>query len=144
MRAIASVAVALVLAFASLWPAARAEAPAGDQAEMIRSVIEQQLEAFQVDDGDRAFAFASPNIKRMFQTPERFMAMVRQGYQPVYRPQEVRFLDVIDVQGTPTQRVLLIGPDGKVVVAYYGMEQQPDGGWKISGCVLQEGPGHSI
>jgi hypothetical protein len=39
-------------------------------------------------------------------------------------------------EGRLVQRVLLVGPDGVPVTALYFMEQQPDGSWKISGCVL--------
>ncbi len=102
----------------------------------IRKVIEEQLGAFQRDDAQAAFAQASPNIQAMFQTPDRFMSMVRGGYQPVYRPRQVEFRDIIDIDGTPTQKVFIIGPDGAPVMALYPMEQQADGTWKISGCYL--------
>ena len=147
MRTIFGLSLALVLALAGHAAPARAESAAdlgGDELASIRNVIEQQLQAFQVDDGTRAFEFASPDIQRMFQSPDRFMAMVRQGYRPVYRPREVNFLDLIDVGGVPTQRVLLVGPDGDVVTAYYAMERQADGTWKIDGCVLQGAPDLAI
>ena len=68
---------------------ARAETPSGvgaaDRAA-IRQVIEGQLDAFRRDDGVAAFSFASPSIRRMFETPDIFMDMVLRGYQEVYRP----------------------------------------------------------
>lgn len=103
----------------------------------IRAIIERQLAAFQRDDGVTAFGFASPTIRAIFGTPENFMSMVRGGYAPVYRPREVEFQDLADIDGVPTQRVLLVGPDGKVVVAHYLMQRQPDGTWRINGCVLK-------
>ena len=72
----------------------------------------------------------------MFGTTEAFMAMVRDGYPQVYRPREVEFRDLADIGGRLTQRVLLVGPDGDVVVAHYFMQRQPDGAWRIDGCVL--------
>ena len=108
-------------------PAARAQEavplamPAGDQSA-IRQVIEQQLQAFQHDDGEAAFAFASPDIQGIFRDPASFLAMVRGGYMPVYRPREVEFRDIVSYQDHPTQRVLLVGPDNVPVVAYYLME----------------------
>jgi DNA-binding transcriptional LysR family regulator len=102
----------------------------------IREVIARQLEAFRRDDGDAAFAFASPGIQAIFRDPETFMAMVRAGYGPVYRPHEVEFRDIVGYRGQPTQRVLLVGPDNVPVVAYYLMERQPDGSWRIDGCIL--------
>ncbi len=104
--------------------------------QAIRMVIEEQLGAFQRDDAQAAFAQATPNIQAIFQTPDRFMRMVRGGYQPVYRPRQVEFRDIIDIDGAPTQRVFIIGPDGVPVIALYPMEQQADGTWKIGGCYL--------
>ena len=56
----------------------------------IRQVIENQLAAFQRDDGSEAFSYASPGIQRRFGTPDNFMAMVRSGYAAVYRPRRSR------------------------------------------------------
>ena len=104
--------------------------------QAIRSVIEAQLAAFQADDGATAFGFASPAIQEMFGDPATFLAMVRAAYLPVYRPREVRFERLILLQGEPVQPVLLVGPDLEVVTAYYAMQEQPDGSWRINGCVL--------
>ena len=107
----------LVLALAFTPVPARAGALDGvgdaDRVE-IRGIIERQLAAFQRDDGATAFGFASPTIRAIFGTPENFMSMVRDGYAPVYRPREVEFQDLADIDGVPTQRVLLVGPDGRV------------------------------
>ncbi|EWY36476.1 hypothetical protein N825_26535 [Skermanella stibiiresistens SB22] len=107
------------------------------------AVIQGQLDAFQRDDADAAFGYASPMIQGMFGSPATFIGMVRQGYPPVYRPRGVDFLDLAVVDGRLTQRVLLVGPDGAAVVALYFMERQPDGAWRIDGCVLLEAPGRS-
>ena len=102
----------------------------------VQDVIRQQMDAFRRDDGQMAFSFATPDIRRMFQTPEVFMSMVRQGYAPVYRPREVEFRDVIARDGKVVQRVYVVGPDGVPVIALYTMERQSNGVWKIGGCTL--------
>ena len=109
---------------------------AADEARAIRAVIQSQLEAFRRDDGAAAFAHASPGIRDRFGSAETFMAMVRQGYAPVYRPREVEFLEAALRGGTPIQSVRFVGPDGASVVALYAMEQQPDGTWRISAVYL--------
>lgn len=118
-----------------------ARAPAGELADAdrtaIRSTIESQLAAFQHDDGTAAFAYAAPFIKQKFRDPTTFMRMVRTGYAPVYRPRSVEFVDVTEIAGTPTQRVVVVGPDGITYLAYYPMERQPDGRWLIGGCILR-------
>ncbi|BAZ10494.1 hypothetical protein NIES4071_23160 [Calothrix sp. NIES-4071] len=102
----------------------------------IRFVIEQQLQAFQQDNAEEAFTFASPEIKAQFQTPENFFKMVKIGYQAVYRPRSVLFENITTIQGNITQLVLLLDPDGVPVRALYLMEKQPEGVWKINGCFL--------
>ena len=104
----------------------------------IRAVIEAQLGAFQSDDGERAFGYASPNIRGIFRTADNFMAMVQQGYPPVYRPRAVRFGHLVDVDTALIQKVYITGPDGTQVLALYVMERQADGSWRINGCMLAE------
>ena len=114
----------------------QAQVSAADQTA-IRDVIEGQVEAFRRDDGATAFGYASPSIQGMFGTAETFMDMVRQGYRPVYRPQVFEFREIVTLQGMVTQKVHVIGPDGRPVTAFYPMTQQPDGSWRIEGCYLQ-------
>jgi hypothetical protein len=115
---------------------AQAQVSPSDQ-EAIRDVIQRQVDAFRRDDGEAAFGLASPAIRVMFGNPDVFMDMVRQGYQPVYRPQVFEFREIVDLHGLPTQKVHVIGPDGRPVTAFYPMAQQPDGSWRIEGCYLQ-------
>ena len=103
----------------------------------IRDIIQSQVEAFRRDDGDAAFGYASPSIRGMFGSSEIFMDMVRQGYQPVYRPREFDFREIVTLHGQITQKVHVVGPDGQPVTAFYPMTQLPDGTWRIDGCYLQ-------
>ena len=106
-----------------------------DEAE-IQKVIRQQIEAFQRDDGKTAFALASPGIRAKFRSAEIFMKMVREGYQPVYRPQTWDFLSLEIMQGSPVQILRITGSDGWVYQAFYPMELQMDQTWKTNGCFL--------
>jgi hypothetical protein len=124
----------LMVAFAG---GARAEEPTTADRAAIRQVIEQQIEAFRRDDGEAAFGFASPTIRGMFGAPDVFMDMVRSGYRPVYRPKTFEFGALISLDGKPTQKVDVIGPDGRPVVAFYVMTRLADGSWRIDGCYLQ-------
>ncbi len=111
--------------------------PSGADGNAIVSVIQSQLDAFKADRAVEAFGYASPGIQAMFQTPDRFMQMVRSGYAAVYRPREVQFLDLVVEGGQLAQRVLFVGPDGVPVIAYYYMEKQADGSWRIGGVTLR-------
>lgn len=115
---------------------ATAQVSSSDQ-DAIRDVIQRQVDAFRRDDGETAFGFASPAIRGMFGSSDVFMDMVRQGYQPVYRPRVFEFREIVTLHGMVTQKVHVIGPDGRPVTAFYPMAQQPDGSWRIEGCYLQ-------
>lgn len=115
---------------------ATAQVSSSDQ-DAIRDVIQRQVEAFRRDDGETAFGFASPAIRGMFGNSDVFMDMVRQGYQPVYRPRVFEFREIVTLHGMVTQKVHVVGPDGRPVTAFYPMAQQPDGSWRIEGCYLQ-------
>jgi hypothetical protein len=106
------------------------------QQEIIRSVIQQQLEAFQQDDAEGAFAFASPAIQSQFGASDIFMRMVKIGYAPVYRPRAVMFTELTTLEGMPAQTVMLMSENEELVQAVYLMQQQPDGSWRIHGCFL--------
>ncbi len=102
----------------------------------IQKVIRQQIEAFQQDDEEAAFALASPGIRAKFRTAKIFMKMVREGYPPVYRPRTMDFLSLEIMQGSPVQILRISGSDGGVYQAFYPMELQPDLTWKTNGCFL--------
>jgi hypothetical protein len=125
----------LVLVLAPL--SAPAQAP--DEAA-IRGTIQGQLDAFKSDDFGTAFGFASPMIRSMFGTADRFGMMVRQGYPMVWRPAEVEFLGLRDRGGQVWQMVLI--RDGNDVYHTLGYQMVPDGagGWRINGVqILREG-----
>jgi hypothetical protein len=132
----------LFLATAAL--AVRADDVSSADAAAIKSIVAGQIEAFRRDDGNAAYAYASPAIRDLFPTPDIFMDMVRKGYPPVYRPQSVVFGTVANSPTGLQQKVFLTGPDGKSYVAIYNMQRQPDGSWKINGCVLVEDKGATI
>ena len=111
--------------------------------EAIRRVISQQLDAFQRDDEIEAFSYASPSIQAQFKTPGEFMRMVRSGYEAVYRPRSTRFLEAFVLDGQIVQPLEVVAPDASLVVAYYLMERQPEGVWRIAGCVLGRAQGET-
>ena len=127
----------LILLALAAWPApapAPAAVPDADRAA-IQATIEAQIDAFRRNDDAAAFALASPMIQGMFETQDRFMAMVRTLYPPVHRPRLVDFGELVKIDGALVQKVELIGPDGTPALALYTMIRGPDG-WRINGVAL--------
>ena len=133
--------LAVLAAWLLLMAPARAESLSELDKQAFRNVITSQIEAFRAEDGAAAYSHAAPVIKQIFPNPDIFMNMVRQGYQPVYRPQSFRFGDAtLSASGRPIQRVSVVGPDGLSYEVVYTMERQPDGSWQISGCAIVRAP----
>ncbi len=117
-----------------------AAAPIEAQQDEIKSVISSQIQSFMKDDFARAFTFAAPNIKEIFQTSDRFGQMVRQSYPMVHHPAEVVFQGLREEAGTMQQNVLIRDLQGQYFVARYSMIQV-NGDWQISGVSIEQSPG---
>ncbi len=107
--------------------------------QAIQGIISSQIEAFLAEDADAAFAFAAPNIKRRFGTPEVFGRMVRQGYPMVWAPEDLRYLELRRIAGTWYQKVLITDDDGALHVLDYAMTETADG-WRIAGVQILPAP----
>lgn len=112
-----------------------ADAPLDGSA--FQKIIKNQMSAFASGNAQAAFSFATPSLQQRFQTPEFFMEMVRQGYQPVYKPKSVIFGQSKMTKIGPTQEVYVTGPKGNDWLALYSFEKEEDGTWRISGCYLK-------
>lgn len=117
--------------------AAQAQVKAADAAA-VRKVIEAQIDAFRKDDAERAFSYATPEIRLTFGTPQNFMEMVRSSYAVVYRPRSVAFdAPVYAGDDDLVQPVRLTDADGRAWLALYPMQRGSDGVWRTNGCQLR-------
>lgn len=133
-----SVLLSFCLMFLLLPAAANAQASLPRNPE-IEATIQRQLDAFSVDDVSGAFGFASPTIKGLFGTPERFGMMVRQGYPMVWRPGATRYLDLRQEQGRLFQRVMITDMQGRLHLLDFQMIPAGDG-WQINGVQVLQAP----
>ncbi len=129
-----------------------AEETATEQAEnsittrnaLIATVVNEQIDAFSKDDGERAFSFASPMIQAQFKTPETFMKMVKTGYGMVYRPKSFEIENVREANGLIFQPVLFNDQQSQLYKVVYQMQQQEDDSWKINGVQVLRPKGLAI
>ncbi|KIN63326.1 hypothetical protein Z946_2196 [Sulfitobacter noctilucicola] len=112
---------------------------AGQQSE-IEGTINSQLEAFKADDFERAFTYATPTLQQLFQSPQNFERMVTGGYPMVWRPAEVRYLELKEHQGSMWQKVQITDQKGFMHVLLYRM-QETEAGWRIGGVQILDAPG---
>jgi len=100
-------------------------------------VIRAQIAAFQVNDLDKAFSFASANIQNMFGSAKRFGLMVKSRYPMVWRPSHVGFGDFFRENGKQVQTVFFTDKVGSVFEARYEM-LETDSGWQIDGVYVYQ------
>lgn len=106
----------------------------------VEAVIQSQIEAFKADDFVTAFTFASPSIRAIFGSAERFGTMVRQGYPMVWRPDSVTYLDAERRGDRVMQTVLVRDGAGRLHTLQYEMISGQDG-WRINGVrILPSNP----
>lgn len=129
----------LAILAAEFWAATALAADDQPSNPSIQSTISSQIEAFRADDFDEDFSFASPNIRSLFGTSDNFGLMVRRGYPMVWRPGELKFLELRDDQGLLWQKVLVQDQDGSFFALDYQMVETSDG-WRISGVYLVRAP----
>ncbi len=113
---------------------------ASAQQSEIEGTINSQLEAFKADDFATAFTFATPRLQQLFQSPQNFQRMVTGGYPMVWRPADVRYLDLREEAGAFLQRVEIKDAEGRVHLLEYRMEPTAEG-WRIGGVQILQAPG---
>jgi Domain of unknown function (DUF4864) len=111
-----------------------------EDAAAIRKVISEQIDAFEHDDGPRAFSLATAGIQATFGTADAFMDMVRTQYAVVYRPKSVQFQPPQIVEGQVVQSVRMTDAEGRAWLAVYPMQREA-GNWRTNGCLLHPLPG---
>ena len=114
-------------------------APVAAQNAEIEATIGAQMEAFKADDVDLAFSYASPTIRGIFRTPQNFGAMVRNGYPMVWRPSDVQFLELREIDGALWQTVQVTDAQGRVHYLGYQMIET-ESGWKINAVTPLQPP----
>ncbi len=129
---------ALALAAVGLHLRAAAETVPEPEAQKVREVIVAQLSALALDDADKAFETATPEVRAAIGSSNRFLAMVRGAYPMVYRPSSVSFHKPEQEDGGVLQLVEIKDDDDKSWLALFALERQPDQSWRISGCVVAE------
>lgn len=124
----ASVVASLVLVSA---PAAHAEDPVAHA----QAVISGQIDALIADDADRAYSYASPDIRSIYPDKDTFLTMVQKNYEPVYHAGNYAFGRSKLVAGGELvfQEVMISAKEGKDWTAIYEMRLMDDGSYKVNG-----------
>lgn len=104
----------------------------------IHEVVQSQLEALSNDDAASAFELATPEKRMLIGSPDNFLRLIKEEYNPIYRYQRVIFSRPEVIDGDAVQLVRVTDGYSRVWVAVFWMQQGEDGSWKIDGCQLLE------
>ena len=111
----------------------------GGQAEntqVVRAVVEQQLNALANEDALQAFALADQDLRTQFGTADAFLATVREQYPMLMHPTSLLFLKP-ETDGTiAMQRVRVADEGGASWTLTYLLNREGGKQWRISGCVV--------
>ena len=109
--------------------------PRAEVAEATATVM-HQLEAFRAGDFDAAYAFASANIKQIFDRPS-FETMVRNGYPEIARSISAVVMEGdVGPGGQVYLRLIVQGANGRSVDAVYELVREGTD-WRINGVVAR-------
>jgi hypothetical protein len=115
-----------------------------DDMTAIQSAVQSQIDALVNDDADIAFELATPSTRTRLGTPDNFLRIIKEQYDPVYRHRLALYSDPKVIEGNVFQTVRLTDLDNRVWVAIYLMHKDEKGQWKIEGCQLVETPVVSV
>lgn len=104
----------------------------------IQSAVQLQIEALTNDDADRAFALTTETTRSRLGSPDNFLRMIKEQYDPVYRHRTALYSAPTVVHGKVYQVVRLTDLESHVWLAIYLMHKDAEGTWKIDGCQLIE------
>jgi len=102
---------------------------------LIRQLIEKQLQAFQENDSETAFALTSPKIQSKF-TPQDFVQTLSNKYSAILEPRSVMFRGFTLIENFPALISMIMDREGNLVKVVFVVQHQQDYSWRIHGYEL--------
>jgi hypothetical protein len=143
MKRLTLIAAMLVMLGDGISRAGAEELRESEMAE-IRSAVEAQIDALTNDDAARAFDLATEDTRIRLGSPDNFLRIIKEKYEPLYRHRMALYSSPQIVLGKVYQVVRLTDLDSHVWVAIYLMHKDGGGMWKIDGCQLVQTPAVAV
>jgi len=102
---------------------------------LIRQLVEKQLQAFQENDSEAAFALTSPKIQSKF-TPQDFVQTLSREYSAILKPRSIMFRGFTLVKNFPALISMIMDQEGNLVKVIFVVQHQQDYSWRIHGYEL--------
>jgi hypothetical protein len=137
-RLLAIAALVLGLGGSALSSAEPLESITSADAVAIHEVVQAQLTAFANDDAAAAFELTTEEKRVLIGSADNFLRLIREQYEPIYKPLAVIYFKPEVVHGVAVQMVRVTDASSRVWVAIFWMQQDGKSQWKIDGCHLLE------
>jgi len=124
--------------------AAAADDLTSTDATAIHETVQSQLEALSNDDAAGAFELATPEKRLLIGSPDNFLRLIKEQYNPLYHYQRVLFSNPQIIDGDAVQLVRVTDDASHVWLAIFWMQQGEDKSWKIDGCQLLQTASMSV
>lgn len=102
---------------------------------MIRQLVEKQLQAFQQNDEEAAFALTSPIIQKKFARQD-FMSIVSDKYIALIKPRSIMFRGFTMVDNYPALVATIMDREGNLAQGIFVVQRQSDYSWRMHGYEL--------
>jgi len=102
---------------------------------LIRQLIERQLQAFQDNDPETAFALTSPKIQSNF-TSHDFIQKLSAEYGAILKPRSIMFRGFTLVKNFPALISMIMDGEGNIAKVIFVVQHQQDYTWRVHGYEL--------
>ncbi|WP_019505990.1 DUF4864 domain-containing protein [Pleurocapsa sp. PCC 7319] len=103
---------------------------------IIRQLVEKQLQAFQQNDGETAFALTSPTVQSKFEQTEDFIMMLKDKYHCIFSSRSIMFRGFTLISNYPALVSVVMDQGGNLAQGVFILQHQPDYSWRIHGYEL--------
>jgi hypothetical protein len=109
----------------------------------IKDAVRDQLRALATLKAGDAFAQLAPSTQKYFGEPDTFLLQIAENVAPILSTKKFAFIGVGRDETSVFQEVLITDEAGLKWMANFQVQRQPDGSWRVSGCVVDVARGQA-
>ncbi|HYH71192.1 MAG TPA: DUF4864 domain-containing protein [Methyloceanibacter sp.] len=109
----------------------------------IKDAVRDQLRALATLKAGDAFAQLAPSTQKYFGEPDTFLLQIAENVAPILSTKKFAFIGVGRDETSVFQEVLITDEAGLKWQANFQVQRQPDGSWRVSGCVVDVARGQA-
>lgn len=121
-------------------PALETQALEVPAAPVVRKIVAKQIEAVRQDDAKAAFAAITPKLKQQFVNGQSYLRVIRAQFPALGDARLVSFGELRETSFGFAQMVRLSNARGEPWLAFFLMDRDKAGAWRIGNVVMVKQP----